>query len=727
MRDTEGAGGKRGEKNQERAKDILIKAYLLCGSTLIVGSVFLLGDFVTAEDETHVVEAEVKMENKGAEETEDIAKEPDKDAAEEENSLSKGDSVNLKKSEDKNQDDEITLPTIEQNDENESDENKDDAEAAENEKMQKGVVVINEVMLGQEGFTKNEFIELYNATNENIDLDGWNLKKMTKSGSKSNLLSSSKFEGVIEKGGYFVIAHPSYESIAVVNAVYSGSSYSISKDNTVVLYDNSGGIIDALCWGACEHECPGEKYDDNPKDGMSISRTNEEYDNYAVSRVPTPGEKNQFPSKEEYSKLLRFNEVLPNPEGTDKNNEWIELMSLDPEEIDLSGWIIENGSGKRFTIKKEVSSPGGLLVVVIENTSLSVRNNSEQLSLLDPNEDVVDKVTIDGYASSGLSYNKTSQGAWRWSRFLTPGVKNKFNNQPKIKIKKSKNIYKNIYAEFDASKTSDKDKDKLKFRWDFGDGHKSYLKETKHKYDKKGKYKVILVVDDGSEKIEKSFRIEVKSYPRRELRITKLVPNPSGNDRENEIIVIRNLYKKRINLEGYKLATGRSKSHLVNHPVYNDFIIRAGEEKEITNEEICKFSLLNKKGVVVLKYPDGKIADIVSYEKEKIGNDEEYVLVFDEWEWIGGEDANVQSEIPNYLEIVQGTSVEKSDAFDFLSITRNETEKICECLSKIKIENWKNRNKNWLEVLNFRKNKYIDKSMENMYSIQLTHENMAVN
>ncbi len=749
MKDPERAERMMKRKNQRRTRDIFKIICLLCGSARIVGSAFLLGDFVSAGDEINDIGEGAKAENTEAEMEEKITKKQEKDITEEKggsfgeeekssekkatavekNEIVANSELAQQKAKEENEqingkvqlmiEQVLVQKQVEKLSEDESSKNENNAKETNDEKIRKGDIVINEVMLGQEGFTKNEFVELYNATDENIDLEGWNLKKMTKSGTKSNLLSKSKFRGIIKKGGYFVIAHPNYKSISVVDAIYSGSSYSISKNNAVVLLDDDQREIAALCWGICGYECPGEKYDDNSRDGMSISRTSEENNSYAVSRIPTPGEQNQFPPKEKYSKLIIFNEVLPNPQGTDKNNEWVEFKNLDSEEIDLSGWIIENGSGKRLTIKRAISSSDKLLVVSVENTSLSVRNNNEQLLLLDPNEEIVDRVVINGYAKSGLSYNRTSQGTWKWSRFLTPGEKNRMNNPPKIRITKSKKIYKDIYAEFDASKTNDKDKDKLKFRWDFGDGHKSYLKETRHKYDKKGKYKVVLTVDDGSEKVEKLFRIEVRSYPRREFKITKLIPNPSGKDRGNEIIVIRNLYKKRANLKGFKIATGRNKSHLVNHPIYDDFIIRSGKEKKIMNKEICKFTLLNKKGVVVLKYPDGKIADVVSYEKEKIANDEEYVLIFDQWKWIGGEGMNVQdgtSGISSSLEVVQDYLIEKPEMFDFLLITKNETEKICECLGKIKIENWKNKNKNWLEVLNFKKMNILTK-VQKIYTV----------
>ena len=358
-----------------------------------------------------------------------------------------------------------------------------------------------------------------------------------------------------------------------------------------------------------------------------------------------------------------------------------------------------NGSGKIFRIGSGAIEGFGFFVVEIKGAgSFSVRNSSEQLFLLNPNMEKVASVLIPGSSRAGLSYNNKSDG-WSWSKYLTPGKANYFNSPPQISVKKVSKVYKNIYAEFDASKTKDANKEKLKFKWDFGDGRYSYLKKTKHKYEKKGKYRVVLEVDDGTEKVSKKIKIEVRSFPRYELRIVSLLPNPKGKDSGNEIISIHNYYKKRLNLKGYKLATGRDKSHLVSHPIYEDFKIKSGKGKDLRNKQICKFSLLNKKGVVALLYPNGKIADIVSYGKSKIADDEEYVLLDDElnrWSWARLKEESIKFAVDVSTVATKGASsnseITKKSLY-FISATRNDKELICECAKKLRIENWKHQNK----------------------------------
>jgi len=200
-----------------------------------------------------------------------------------------------------------------------------------------------------------------------------------------------------------------------------------------------------------------------------------------------------------------------------------------------------------------------------------------------------------------------------------------------VKITKLKYAYKDLYTDFSA-KAKDKETKKLRYTWDFGDGKKSYLAKTSHKYFDTGKYTVTLTVGDDSQTVVKSFVLAVKKYPRPDLEIVKTVPNPVGNDSDGEIVEIRNNSGKKIELQGWKIASG-SDDKIYNHPISSEISLGPNETKTITRE-ICKFSLNNKHGKIQLVMPDGKVTNVVEYQKEKIADDEAYVKIDGEWHWI---------------------------------------------------------------------------------------------
>ena len=103
-------------------------------------------------------------------------------------------------------------------------------------------------MIGQNEGAKNEFIELYNPNDFSINLEGYALKKKTISGSESNLISGKNFTGFISAKSYFLISSPEFSKEILADLNYSTTG-SLSKNNTIILYDNNKKISDKLGYG----------------------------------------------------------------------------------------------------------------------------------------------------------------------------------------------------------------------------------------------------------------------------------------------------------------------------------------------------------------------------------------------------------------------------------------------------------------------------------------------
>lgn len=113
-------------------------------------------------------------------------------------------------------------------------------------------VVISEIQAGIAGDAAAEFIELYNPTEQPVNLSGWELRKRTSAGTESNLIDDSAFTGTIPAKGYFLIASPSYAGSVAPDLVYSATSATIAyTNNTIVLYDGdhaSAAIVDEVAY-----------------------------------------------------------------------------------------------------------------------------------------------------------------------------------------------------------------------------------------------------------------------------------------------------------------------------------------------------------------------------------------------------------------------------------------------------------------------------------------------
>lgn len=534
-----------------------------------------------------------------------------------------------------------------------------------------GIVITKVQITGGTGKTEEDFIELYNNSNNPISLEGFKLKKKTKTGTDSSLKSLEK-EDIIPAKGYFLWINSSLKS-KYKHDVYSSNT--ISADNSIAIIDDNGKILDAVAWGL-GHTNPfveGESFPINPEGNKMIYRkkSDEEYkdsDDNSVDFEIADSAKPEYGgcrddmerddcrivvkcSKEiaDHEKLLIINEILPNPVKKGDEGEFIELFNGSAKNISLTEFSLSDKtcdeSHKKTSWPSDKDDVEGNSFVFFDADMLGLTlANTKDVLYLCKKSCEISRVAYSN-AKEGLTY-AFNGSKWRWTKFLTPGAENIFNNLPQEKKTSiPKEAYTNTYADF-VAKVSDADGDKVKVTWDFGDGHKSYLAKTKHKYQKEGKYKGSLKITDGSEDVIKEFTIEVEDYPERKVRIVAINANPIGKDTEGESIVVLNKSKKKINFNGWSVATGANSKKLSNHPIKEDLEIKPGKTGEITRD-ICALTLNNKKGLVELRYPDGSAAHSVKYKKENkdtIKEGEVYEKVGSEWKWKISKQRTVNSE-----------------------------------------------------------------------------------
>jgi len=130
-----------------------------------------------------------------------------------------------------------------------------------------------------------------------------------------------------------------------------------------------------------------------------------------------------------YPSGVFINEILPNPQGADGTEEWIELYNSNGSDVDLSGWQLQDtvGTITTYTIPAGTKiSAGGFLVLKRPETKIMLNNDQDGLNLLTPDKKIANSITFSS-APLGQSYNKTSgapPGSWKWSTTLTPGLAN---------------------------------------------------------------------------------------------------------------------------------------------------------------------------------------------------------------------------------------------------------------------------------------------------------------
>jgi len=110
-------------------------------------------------------------------------------------------------------------------------------------------VFISEVMAGSEGNSDYEFIELYNAAKEAVDLTNWTIKKRTSTGKESTLVVASRFDGkIIPPQKHFLIANANWGGSINADILWPASYTIAYVNNAVIVYNAAGEKVDEAVW-----------------------------------------------------------------------------------------------------------------------------------------------------------------------------------------------------------------------------------------------------------------------------------------------------------------------------------------------------------------------------------------------------------------------------------------------------------------------------------------------
>ena len=515
-------------------------------------------------------------------------------------------------------------------------------------------LIITEIMYNPKGNNSHrQWIELYNDSDTDIHL----FKKTFKINDDVNLTLNKKGDAYINCHGIEKnITIPAKKYIVITsykkNAFYSDYTHS----NNIDLYYSALDLPAKkssirLSEDRCKHLFIKADYNSNlggNNNGKTLEKNNLNKSGWHESCIDggTPGIKNSeekdctlgdddntsndgiannSPRKSIYTDKIKINEIYPSPDTKAGETEFIEIKNISHKNIDLKNWSASDSIHKGKPLKKDCILQPNKFYIFKGKFYLNSSNDSAKV--FDENGILVDSLS---YNKGKSKYSYAFDGSvWRWTSKITPERKNEFDKILSGKISKDKNIYKNIYASFKVST----DKDAQKFTWDFGDGHKSYLKKTRHKYKKTGTYKASLKITGKGEDAFYNFIVKVKKYKAPKIRITSLSPNPSGRDSNNEWIKIKNKSHHKVNLKNWSIATGWNK--LYNHPIRKDLKIKAGKTKKL-KRSICAFALANSKTKIEFRLPDGKVVQKIKYNhgEKTIAENELYQKIKSTWKWI---------------------------------------------------------------------------------------------
>jgi Lamin Tail Domain len=89
---------------------------------------------------------------------------------------------------------------------------------------------------------------------------------------------------------------------------------------------------------------------------------------------------------------VRILSLLPNPDGPDEGREQVTIGNGTAEEVNLTGWMLRDRAGNRFTLTGSVPSQQQLTITMGE-FSMPLSNFGDNVALLDPQSQVRNHVS----------------------------------------------------------------------------------------------------------------------------------------------------------------------------------------------------------------------------------------------------------------------------------------------------------------------------------------------
>lgn len=236
-----------------------------------------------------------------------------------------------------------------------------------------------------------EKVELENSGGTPVDLEGW-------------IISDKQTGSEINLNAYTIHGQSLLAGARAVITIPPGYFILANSGDTVNLYFPDKTLSDSVSFT-------------ESKEGESYQKIGEDW----VWAAQSLGLRN-FGETPVLAKNFQIyiNEIMADPEGSDENNEWIELANNGAQTADLKGFSLDFGgnpetiSPNTINLSEESLIPAnGFLVVPIPEKNFELLNSGGMVKLFDAAGKLTDRIIYPA-AKEGLSYSKIGQD-WKFS------------------------------------------------------------------------------------------------------------------------------------------------------------------------------------------------------------------------------------------------------------------------------------------------------------------------
>ena len=250
-----------------------------------------------------------------------------------------------------------------------------------------------------------KYVEIYNPTDQNVNLAGWKIEYYTGSGAKT--VGKIFKDEVILANGFLVLSNDK----TLADAIKFDNSLGLAQsDGSVVLSRSDGSVADTVGWGNSLKSTGspikgGVKMvwrcfiDGNIIDSKFLSGknfNNQEVEPYSRPNCKTPDSKSESSKELNKCEGLKLSEIASNVD-----EQFIEIINSGEKTVITTGCKLTVGyAGVRENIGDIELNPGEFLTIKIKSTKLKLPKTKGKVYLLDEAGSKIDSAEYEKLAKS---------------------------------------------------------------------------------------------------------------------------------------------------------------------------------------------------------------------------------------------------------------------------------------------------------------------------------------
>ena len=288
-----------------------------------------------------------------------------------------------------------------------------------------------------------KYVEIYNTTNQNVDLAGWKIEYYAGSGAKT--VGKIFKDEVILANGFLVLSNDKMSADVIK---FDNNLGLAQNDGSVVLSRSDGSVADTVGWGNNSKSAGspikgGVKIvwrcfiDENIIDSKFLSGknlNNQEVEPYSRPNCKTPDSKSESSKELNKCEGLKLSEIASNVD-----EQFIEIINSGEKTVITTGCKLTVGdSGVRENIGDIELNPGEFLTIKIKNTKLKLPKTKGKVYLLDEAGSQIDSAEYEKLAKS--SSWSLIDDEWMQTFMITENSENIFKEYPDCQSGYERNV-----------------------------------------------------------------------------------------------------------------------------------------------------------------------------------------------------------------------------------------------------------------------------------------------